>query len=104
MEKVYVVCFASGWSDDRYQVETYSNVHGVYSSLEKAKQGLVECKDEIYNEEVGDTDGYTEEEIKELKENVQVYGSVKEGYFEVDNHNYDVVSEVHISIVEKEII
>lgn len=94
MKKVYIVCWGSAGQDDDMHAKAYSNVHGVYAFLDDAEKGLEECKDEWYNEIVNNPDAEV---------NTSVYGSVNDGYFEIDYFIGDVPCEVYIHIVEKEI-
>ena len=103
MKKVYIVCWGSAGSDDCGNAKAYANVHGVYAFLDDAKKGLVECKDECYNEIVNNPD--LDEEAREYeKVNTSVYGSVADDYFEIDYYLGDTPCELYINLVEKEII
>ncbi len=101
-EKVYIVCWASASQDDEGNSSAYGNVHGVYRKLEDAEKGLLECKDQTYDEIINDPD-FDEEERKNYIESTEVYGSVKEGYFEIDYDSWDIRNEIRIEITEKEI-
>ena len=103
MKNVYVVCWASASQDDNGNCSAYGNVHGIYTDPEKAKAGLVACKDEMYNEIVFNPD-YDEEAIQSAKDSTEVYGSVNDGYFEIDYESWDIPNEIRIELVEKEII
>ncbi len=96
MEKLFVVCYGSASQDDHGNSHAYSDVHGVYASKESALKGLVECKDECYNEMVNDPEDYEERSI-------QVYGSEAEEYFEIDYDFCGTPCEIYIKIVEKEL-
>ena len=96
--KVYVVCWGSGSCDDRGSAHAYAGVHGLYKSENSARKALEECKDEIYSEVLNDLD--PDGEYPELKNDVQVYGSVKEGYFEIDYTIGTEPVEVYINLVE----
>lgn len=103
MKNVYIVCWGSaGQDDDMLHAKAYSNVHGVYAFLYDAEKGLKECKDEWYNEIVNNPD-YDKEDHEYAEVNTSVYGSVNDGYFEIDYFIGDVPCEVYIQIVEKEI-
>ena len=105
--KVYVVCWASGWQDDRGNTQTNSGVYGVYDSLEKAQTGIEEYKN-IFIEEleasVVDSDS-AEEEVREALDDmdIQIMGSSEACYFEIDYNSWDTRSEMHISIRDAEV-
>ncbi len=103
MKKVYIVCWGSAGQDDDGNSKAYSNVHGVYAFKDDAKKGLVECKDEYYEEIVNNPD-YDEEDRKLAKVNASVYGCVEDDYFEIDYFIGDTPVELYINLVEKEII
>lgn len=105
MNKVYIVCYGTAGQDDRGNSTAFANIHGVYAFLDDAKKGLEECKNEIYDEIVNQCcDEDDEVAVEEVKATIQVYGSVVDDYFEIDHICYDASSEIHIRIVEKEII
>lgn len=103
MKNVYIVCWGSASQDDRGNAKAYSSVHGVYASLDDAKKGLEECKNECYDEIVNNPD-YDEEAREYEKVNTSVYGSVEEDYFEIDYFLGDTPCELYINLVIKEII
>jgi hypothetical protein len=104
MEKVYIVYWGSGSSDDDGCAHAYSRVYGVYRTEESAKKALEACM----NEELGgiyadlDPDGECPEIIDEV--DVQVYGSVKEEYFEIDYTLGTDSVEVYIAMEAKELL
>ena len=100
--KVYVVCWGSSGIDDDCNAHAYAGVYGVYASEENAKKGLEECKDELYNEIVSGPE-YNEEDLENIKNNTQVYGSVNDNYFEIDYTIGDDSCELYITMEEKEI-
>lgn len=102
MKKVYIVCWGSATSDDDGNAKAYSNVHGVYAFLDDAEKAMIACKYEHYIEIVENPD-YTEEECELARVNTSVYGSVEDGYFEIDYFEGDTPCEIHINIVIKEI-
>ena len=102
MSKVYIVCFGSATTDDDGNAKAYSNVHGVYAFLDDAEKAMIACKYECYNEIVNNPD-YTEEECMLARVNTSVYGSVEDGYFEIDYFIGDTPCEIYINMVEKEI-
>ena len=101
--KVYVVCWGSSSQDDKGNCTAYCNVHGVYASKDEAKKGLVECKDEMYDEIVNNPD-FDAEELAERESTTWVYGSVDNEYFEIDYESWDIPNEIRIQLVEKEIV
>lgn len=102
MEKLWVVCWGSAGSDDDGNAKAFTGVHGVYKSKELARKGLVECKDEIYDEIVNNPD-FDENDVEEAKKTTRVYGSVNEDYFEIDYVLGDTPVEVYINLVEQEV-
>ena len=106
--KVYIVCWGNASQDDHGNSTAYTGVHGVYASLEEAQKALVECKDQIYNEivfiEPDEEDPEIPEIAQRLKDSTQVYGSVEDGYFEIDYESWDILAETYIKLEEKEVI
>lgn len=100
--KVYVVCWACASQDDNGNCTANGGVHGVYTDPEKARVGLIECKEEMYDEIVYNPD-YDENDIKNMKDNVEVYGSADQDYFEIDYESWDIPNEIRIEIVESEV-
>ena len=94
--EVYTVFWSTGSCDDHGCAHAFGGVHGIYKSEESAKRGLKECKDEtlydIYHDLAPD------EELPSTKEEVQVYGSVEDGYFEIDYTIGTEPVEVYIQI------
>ena len=99
MEKLFIVCWGSAGQDDDLNSRAFCGVHGLYKSLPDAKNGLLECKNQMYSEVVDNPD-YEEEERDNAKATTQVYGSVDEDYFEIDYSIGDVRCEIHIKIEE----
>jgi hypothetical protein len=100
MEKIYVVHWGSAGIDDDGNAKAYAGIHGVYSTLTGAQLGLEVCKNENYNEIVNNPD-YDEEDRELAKINASVYGSVEEGYFEIDYSIGDTPCELYITITEQ---
>lgn len=100
--KIYVVCWGSASQDGEGNCSAYTGVHGVYTELKKAQQGLEDCKNEMYDEIVNDPD-FDEEERQDVENSTEVYGSVKENYFEIDYDSWDIRNEIHITLVEQEL-
>ena len=105
--RVYVVCWASGWQDDYCNTQTNSGIYGAYDSLDKAKAGLEEYKEQFIEELIDESIGpeSSEEEAQEAKEalNIGIYGSAEECYFEIDYDFADSRNEMHISIRDVEV-
>ena len=101
--KVYIVGWATASQDDNGNCSAFGNVHNVYTNYIDAKKGLVELKDEFYNEIVNNPD-YDEEELENIKNSTEVYGSVEDHYFEIDYDSWDLRNEVRVYLEEKEII
>lgn len=80
--EVYAVIWGTGSCDDHNNAHAFCGVHGIFKSEDSAKQALEECKEEILQEAYDNLD--PDNEFPELKNEVKVYGSVKDGYFEVD--------------------
>jgi hypothetical protein len=101
MEKLWIVCWGSGSCDDHGSAHAYSGVHGIYQTKESARKALEQCKDEMYSDIVNDLD--PDGEFPECKEEIQVYGSVSEGYFEIDYTLGTEPVEVYINLVESSV-
>ncbi len=95
MEKLFIVHWGSASSDDDGNAKAYTGIHGVYTNISEAQKALVECKDLTYDEVVQNED---EEELEYAKANTSVYGSVEEGYFEIDYFIGDTPCEIYITI------
>lgn len=95
--QVLTVVWGSGSCDDHGAAHAFAGVHGIYKSEESAKQGLEECKNEIYEEALNTVD--PDNEFPDVRSEVQVYGSVEDGYFEVDYTIGTEPVEIYIGIV-----
>lgn len=102
MEKLFVVMWANANQDDRGNSVAYGNVHGIYRTREEAEAGLEECKDDFVEEIVNNPD-FDEKDREYATQNLSIYGSVEEGYFELDNDVCDIVEQTYIQIVETEL-
>jgi hypothetical protein len=100
MEKIYVVHWANASSDDNGNAKAFCGIHGVYSTLAGAQVALEACKNENYREIVYNPD-YDEEDRECAEVNTSVYGSVAEGYFEIDYYAGDTSCELYITITEQ---
>lgn len=92
MEKLYIVHWGSATQDDGGNASAFSEIHGVYTSMDEAKNQLVACKDEVYLDATQDSD-----------DDVQVYGSASEEYFEIDFTEDGLPYEIYIAIKTVEI-
>lgn len=99
--KLWVVHWSNASLDDDGNCSAFGNVHGVYTTPEEAQAGLVECKDEVVDGFVNNPD-LDEIDRAFAQQNIQVYGSVQENYFEVDFDQCDIITETYISIAEME--
>jgi len=100
MENLYIVHWGSAGQDDDGNSKAFCGVHGVYTSKSEALEGLVECKEQLYEEIVHNPD-YDEEDIELAQVNCSIYGSEKEEYFELDYFIGDTPCEVYITISEQ---
>jgi hypothetical protein len=95
--EVLTVVWSSGSCDDHGNAHSFAGVHGIYKSEKSAKQGLEECKNEIYEEALNTLD--PDNEFPDVRSEVQVYGSVEDGYFEVDYTIGTEPVEIYIGLV-----
>lgn len=102
MEKIYVVCWGLASINDDGNSTANCGVVGAYLSRESAEEALKKDIKEFTDELVSDAN-YSEEEKLEVLESIQCYGSVEDGYFELDYDGWDVRNEYRVEIVEKEI-
>ena len=102
--KVYVLLWGSATNDwDEEEVYSYTNVHNVYISLDKARDDLVKLKDEFYDEIVNDSN-FDEEDRADVENHTFVNGSAEENEFTIDTTFGCTTQELSIRIIEKEII
>jgi hypothetical protein len=95
--QVLTVVWSSGFCDDRGNAHSFANIHGIYKSEKSAQQGLEECKNEIYEDILNDLD--PDNEFPDIRDEVKVYGSVTDGYFEIDYTLGTEPVEIYIGIV-----
>lgn len=95
--KLYVVCWGNASQDDDFNSNAYCGIHGVYLTEADAKNGLLEAKDEFLSELLDNPD-LDEEEAREIKDSIKVYGSVNDDYFEIDYENGTSLAELYIKI------
>lgn len=100
MKKLYIVCWSSAGQDDDGNAKAFCGVHGVYTSKSTALKGLVECKNQTYDEIVNNPD-YDDYDIEQAKLTTRVYGSEAEEYFEIDYSMGDASCEIYITISEQ---
>lgn len=99
MEKLYVVCWGHSSVNDDGNCVANCGVVGVYKSRDKAESAL-QVDLEAFKESV--VDGYDSEDVQEVLDGMQIYGSVKEGYFEVDYPAAFNTMEYRVEIIEQE--
>ena len=97
--EVLTVVWSSGSCDDHGNAHSFANIHGIYKSEKSAQQGLEECKDEIVRETLESLCYDDDEDPADHEDEVQVYGSVTDGYFEIDYTLGDEPVEIYIGIV-----
>lgn len=97
--KLFTVCWASASRDDDDNNNAYCNVHGSYTSMDRAKEGLEECKDEFIEEIINNPD-FDEADREYATQDLNIYGSVEEQYYELDYSSGENRNEVYIHIVE----
>ncbi len=95
MKNLFIVHWGSASQDDDGNTKAYTGIHGVYSDIEKAKNALIDCRDITYDEVVQSDDP---EDLEENKRNTRVYGSIEEGFFEIDYLIGDIPCEIYITI------
>ena len=95
--EVLTVVWSSGSCDDHGNAHSFANIHGIYKSEKSAQQGLEECKNEIYEDVLNDLD--PDNEFPDIRDEVKVYGSVTDGYFEIDYTLGIEPVEIYIGIV-----
>lgn len=96
--EVYAVIWGTGSCDDHNNAHAFCGVHGIFKSEASAQQALEECKNEIVAEAMSGLCFDEEEDPNDHKDEVQVYGSVKDGFFEVDYTIGTESVEVYIQI------
>ena len=99
MEKLFVVCWGHSSVNDDGNCVANCGVVGVYKSRDKAEKAL-KVDLEAFMESV--VDGYDSEDVQEVLDGMQTYGSVKEGYFEVDHAGAFNPMEYRVEIIEQE--
>jgi hypothetical protein len=95
MKNMFIVHWGSASQDDDGNSKAYCGIHGVYPDIKSAQKALVECKDLMYDETIQSEDP---EELEYRKSSTKVYGSVEEGYFEIDYDFADIPNELYITI------
>ena len=99
MENLYIVCWGASSCDDDGNAHANAGVHGVYKTKSAALEGLVECKDSMIADTKNDLD--PDGEFPELLDDIKVYGSEQEEYFEIDYILGTEPCEVYITISEQ---
>lgn len=95
--EVLTVIYSTGSCGDHGNAYAFGGVHGIYTSKESANFGLVECKDETLYDIYQSLD--PDAELPSTKEDVQIRGSVKDGYFVIDYTIGTKPIEIYIGIV-----
>jgi hypothetical protein len=103
IKTIYVVCWGNATQDDDGNNSAYSGVHGIYCFPDDAKVGLEACKTEMLNCIVNDDPDLTEEEREQIRNSIQICGSVEHGFFEIDYSFNDCAPQLYIHIVKKEL-
>ena len=91
MENIYIVHWGKATQDDRGNASAYSGVHGVYKTLDEAQVGLRECEKAFSTEIIQEVD------------DMSVYGSVSDSYFEIDYSEDGIPCEIYIAISEQKL-
>lgn len=101
--KIYSVIWSSAAYDwEENIVKALNGSHGTFKSKKSARKALEESKLSFIDEICHDPE-YDDDELFEIKESLQVYGSLEEDYFELDYTFADAPVEIHIQIVETEL-
>ena len=85
--KLYAICFANATQDDNGANKAYGDILSAHKTLEDAKASLEKHKNEIIQEIVQGLEG---DDLIEAYEDIEIYGSVDEGHFEICNCYWDV--------------
>lgn len=96
--EVYSVIWASSSCDDDGNVHAFSGVHGIYMTEESAKVALEKCKHEIVTEAYECLD--PDNEFPDIRDEVEVYGSIEDGHFEVNYTMGTEPVEIQIQIIK----
>lgn len=99
MQKLYIVCWGHASTDDDGNSVANCGVVGAYTSRKKAEEAL-EADLKAFTESV--VDGCDSEDAREILSSMRTYGSVEEGYFEVDYAGAFTDLEYRVEIVEQE--
>jgi hypothetical protein len=97
--EVYAVVWGTGSCDDHGNAHAFSGVHGIYKSEASAKTMLEVCKNDILGDINNDLNPDGDFPEYEEEANIQVYGSVESGYFEIDYTIGTEPVEIYIQIV-----
>jgi hypothetical protein len=103
--KYYVISWGNAWLNNEGSAGCFSGTYGIYTDKHSAVQGLIECKDKFvkeFIEEAIDDENATPDEQQEALEylNLEVYGSIKDKYFEIDYSACDSRNEMYINLEE----
>lgn len=97
--EVYAVIWATGSCDDHGCAHAFNGVHGIYKTEATAKTFLEVCKNDILADIQNDLNPDGEYPEYEKEADIQVYGSVEDGYFEIDYTIGTEPVEVYIQII-----
>lgn len=99
MEKLYVVCWGHASTDDDGNSVANCGVVGAYASRKRAEEALKADLKAFTESVIDDCDA---EDVQEILSGMRTYGSVEEGYFEVDYAGALTDMEYRVEIVEQE--
>lgn len=99
MQKLFIVCWGHASTDDDGNSVANCGVVGAYASRKRAEEAL-EADLEAFIESV--VENYDGDDVQIVRDGMQTYGSVKEGYFEVDYAGAFTNLEYRVEIVEQE--
>lgn len=99
MKKLYIVCWGHASTDDDGNSVANCGVVGAYASCKRAEEALEADLEDFIESVLEDYEG---DDVQIIRDGMQIYGSVKEGYFEVDYEGAFNNSEYRVEIVEQE--
>lgn len=97
MEIYTVIWGSAGYDSDDQVVKAYAGVHGTYKTEASAQKALEECKQEFIDEVMNNPD-FDEFDKASFKNNLEIYGSIEDGYFELDYEYAGAPVEIYIQI------
>lgn len=99
MQKLFIVCWGHASTDDDGNSVANCGVVGAYASRKRAEEAL-EADLNAFIESV--VENYDGDDVQIVRDSMQTYGSVREGYFEVDYEGAFNNLEYRVEIVEQE--